>query len=99
MKKQEISEFDAILAVVTHPAAFEVGLFADLCICKMEDGRYSVARMPLIVNKKVVERGWERIYVDPRRAVRSYIKERHKMQLGFDWEHHLYYPDKYPKPG
>ncbi len=72
-----MSEFDIILATITHPAAYAIDLFAMLDICRMEDGRYAVTEE------------WQNgqwLFDDPRLAVEFFLKKRAELQLGFDYE-------------
>ncbi len=76
-------DFDLILAVITNPAGYAVDLFGGWLSCyRLEDGRYSVNGNEGEDPKRV----WERLYKDPRRAVRSFLKTRNELKLGFDYE-------------
>lgn len=76
-----MTEIELITAVITHPAGYDVDLFATFCVRPVEDGSYCVSYEG--VNLKD---SWEKCFTDPVEAAKYFVAKRHELQLGIDIE-------------
>lgn len=71
-----------ILDAITHPAGYDVDLFAMLCVRPTDQGAYCVTYEP--TGFKDDPRNWEKCFEDPREAVDYFLAKRNELDIGVD---------------
>ena len=72
-----MTEKELLVAVITHPAGYDVDLFGTIFLRPLEDGRFAVGRY----NEEFTKVDNEKVYDDPGRAAEVFIRYRRLRQL------------------
>lgn len=79
-----MDEVDFVVQVITHPAGFDLDLFAMLCCRPTDQGVYCVTYNP--TGEYNDPDKWEECFEDPVEAARYFVAKRNEMKLGIDYE-------------
>lgn len=72
-----------IIALIQHPAGYDVDLFAMLCVRPTEDGKFCVTYEP---TGRPDPRNWDKCFDRPQEAVDYFLMKRQELKLGIDFE-------------
>ncbi len=78
-----MTERDMMVALLKHPAGYDIDLFAMYCVRPTEDGKFCVTYEPTGLPDP---RNWEKCFDRPDEAVDYFLAKRQELQLGIDFE-------------
>ena len=90
-----MTEKQMIVAIITHPAGYDVDLFSMFCVRPTEDGKFCVTYQPTGLPDP---RNWEKCFDRPDEAVDYFLKMRQQLQLGIDIETKLMRQEQQAEP-
>ncbi len=76
-----MNERETLLALMSLPTGYDVGLFGTLCLRTTDQGVYCVSR-----DEKDAWNCWERTFATPAEAVDFFLEARHKLKVGNEYE-------------